>query len=71
MEIPKAQILDMPKQRGDDGQAAQADQELPDRVDPERDSGLLARFGIDPQDLLSKLGAAASPACRPGRSGEG
>ena len=43
MEIPKAQILDMPKQRGDDGQAAQADQELPDRVDPERDSGLLAR----------------------------
>jgi hypothetical protein len=25
-------------------------------VDPERESGLLAKFGIDPQDLLGKLG---------------
>ncbi len=34
----------------------QADQELPDQVDPERDSGLLEKLGIDPKDLLGNLG---------------
>ena len=52
MEIPKDKILEMLE--GD--QADQADKELPDQVDPERDSGLLEKFGLDPQDLLSKLG---------------
>ncbi len=56
MEIPKDQILDLLKQQGKADQADQADQELPDQVDPERDSGLLAKFGIDPQDLPGKLG---------------
>ncbi|MET0683798.1 MAG: hypothetical protein ABW060_00715 [Solirubrobacteraceae bacterium] len=56
MEIPKDKILDLLKQQGKQDQAQQAEQELPDQVDPERDSGLLAKFGIEPQDLLSKLG---------------
>jgi hypothetical protein len=56
MEIPKDKILDMLHQQGKSDQADQADKELPDQVDPERDSGLLAKFGIDPQDLLGKLG---------------
>jgi hypothetical protein len=56
MEIPKDQILDLLKQQGKGDQANQAEQELPEKVDPERDSGLLAKFGIDPQDLLGKLG---------------
>lgn len=56
MEIPKHQILDLLKQQGKADQVDQADQELPDQVDPERDSGLLAKFGIDPQDLAGKLG---------------
>lgn len=56
MEIPKEQILDMVRQRQGDGQAAQADQEMPDQVDPERDLGLLSKFGIDPGELLSKFG---------------
>ena len=34
----------------------QAEQELPDQVDTERDSGLLEKLGINPQDLLGKLG---------------
>jgi hypothetical protein len=38
------------------GQGDQAKQELPDQVDPERDSGLLAKFGLKPKDVLSKLG---------------
>ena len=53
MEIPKEKILELIRQRGDEGQAAQADQELPDQVDPEQHSGLLERFGINPQELLS------------------
>jgi hypothetical protein len=56
MEIPKDKILELIRERGNSGQAEQAEQELPDQVDPERDSGLLAKFGIDPQDVLGKLG---------------
>ena len=56
MEIPKDKILELIKQRGDAGQAGQAERELPDQVDPERDSGLLAKFGLEPKDLLGKLG---------------
>ena len=56
MEIPKDKILDLLRQQGKSDQADQADQELPDRVDPERDSGLLEKFGITPQEVLSKLG---------------
>jgi hypothetical protein len=56
MEIPKDKILELLQQQGKSDQVDQARQELPDQVDPERDSGLLAKFGIDPQDLLGKLG---------------
>jgi hypothetical protein len=56
MEIPKEKILELLRSRGDDEKANQADQELPDKVDPERDSGLLSKFGIDPSELLGKLG---------------
>ncbi len=56
MEIPKQKILEMLHQQGKSDQADQAKQELPDKVDPERDSGLLEKFGLKPQDVLSKLG---------------
>jgi hypothetical protein len=56
MEIPKDQILQFLQDRGDSDQASQADQELPDQVDTERDAGLLSKFGIDPQELLSQFG---------------
>lgn len=56
MEIPKDKVLDLIKQHGDAGQADQAEQELPDQVDTDRDAGLLQKFGLEPQDVLSKLG---------------
>ena len=56
MEFSKDQIVDLIRQQGDQDKASQADQELPDQVDTDRDSGLLSKFGIDPQDLISKLG---------------
>ena len=56
MEIPKDKILELLQQQGKDDQVEPAREELPDQVDPERDSGLLAKFGIDPRDLLGKFG---------------
>jgi hypothetical protein len=56
MEIPKDKILELIKEHGKSDQVGQAEQELPDQVDPERDSGLLEKFGLKPQDVLSKLG---------------
>jgi hypothetical protein len=53
MEIPKEAILEFLRERGDSQRASEAERELPDQVDTERDSGLLARFGVDPQELLS------------------
>ena len=56
MEIPKDKIIEMLKERGDHDKAAQAEQELPDNVDHEQHSDLLAKHGIDPQEITGKLG---------------
>ena len=55
MQIDKQQILDLLRERGENDKAEQAEQELPDQVDPERDQGLLDRFGLSPQDLMSRF----------------
>jgi hypothetical protein len=56
MQIDKNQILQLLRSQGDDAKAQQADQELPDQVDTDQHSGVLAKLGLDPQDLVSKLG---------------
>ena len=56
MEIPKDQILQLLRDRGDDDKAQQADQELPDKVDTDQHSDLLEKLGIDPSDLLGNIG---------------
>jgi hypothetical protein len=61
MQIPKEQILDLLRQQGKEDQVGEADRQLPDQVDPEQHSGLLQKFGIDPGDLLSKLGGGNIP----------
>ncbi len=55
MQIDKSQILDLLRSQGQHDQASQAEGELPDQVDPERDSGLLSKFGLDPQMLIGLL----------------
>ncbi|MDQ3615776.1 MAG: hypothetical protein M3393_03965 [Actinomycetota bacterium] len=55
MQIDKAQIIDMLKSRGEDGKATQAQSELPHKVDTDKDAGMLAKFGINPADLIGKL----------------
>ena len=56
MEIDKSQILEHLKALGKHDEAAKADSELPDKVDTDKHGDLLGKFGIDPQDLLGKLG---------------
>jgi hypothetical protein len=56
MQIPKDQILDMLRDQGKDDQVDQARQELPDQIDPEQHADVLRKFGLDPQDLIGKLG---------------
>ncbi len=55
MQIDKSQIIDLLKSRGDDDKASQAESELPETVDTEKDAGMLGKLGINPQDLLGKL----------------
>jgi hypothetical protein len=56
MEIPKEQILEFLRSRGEGDRAAQADQELPGTVDTGQHADLLSRLGIDPSELLGGLG---------------
>jgi hypothetical protein len=56
VEIPKDKIIEFLKERGDHDKAAQAEQELPDKVDHEQHSDLLGKHGIDPKELLGKVG---------------
>jgi len=55
MQIDKNQILDILKSRGDDDKASQAESELPETVDTEKDAGMLGKLGVNPQDLLGEL----------------
>ncbi len=54
MQLDKDTVLDLLRERGQEDQVQQAEQELPDQVDTDRDAGLLERFGINPSDLLSR-----------------
>ncbi len=56
MQIDKQQIISFLKDQGDSSKAQQAEQEMPQQVDTDKDSGLLQKFGVDPQALLGKLG---------------
>ncbi len=56
MQIDKDQIIQLLKSQGDSDKAQQAESELPGQVDTEQHAGLLSKFGIDPMDLVTKLG---------------
>jgi hypothetical protein len=55
MQIDKQQIIDLLRQQGNDQQAQQADQQLPDQVDTDQHSSLLQQLGIDPQELIGRF----------------
>ena len=55
MQLDKNMILDLLRERGQQDQASQAEQELPDQVDTDQHAGILQKFGLDPQELLQKF----------------
>lgn len=55
MQFDKTQVLELLRNQGQHDQAAQADQELPQQVDPEQHGDLLQKFGLNPMDLVAKL----------------
>jgi hypothetical protein len=55
MEIDKNTVLDFLREQGKDQEATQADQELPDQLDTDRDAGLLERFGVDIGSLVQRF----------------
>jgi hypothetical protein len=61
VQIPKDQILDLLREQGKGDQAGQAEQELPDQVDTDEHAGLLQKYGLDPKELLGKLGGGGIP----------
>ena len=55
MNIDKNTILNMLRSNGQDADADQAQQDLPDQVDTDQHAGLLDKFGINPADLIAKF----------------
>jgi hypothetical protein len=56
MELDKDTIVSFIKgHMGDEGKAQQAEAELPDKINTDKDAGLLDRFGVDPGELMSRL----------------
>ena len=61
MEIPKDRVIQFLKTRGDEERTAQAEAELPERIDTVEDAGLLATLGVDVDDVAGSLPGAPGP----------
>jgi len=55
VQVDKDTIVNLLRERGETQQAGQAQRELPDQVDTDRDRNLLERFGVDPSELMSRV----------------
>jgi hypothetical protein len=55
MQIDKETVMSLLREQGKTSEANDAERELPDQVDTERDAGLLERFGVNPQDLIGRV----------------
>ncbi|HZD73503.1 MAG TPA: hypothetical protein VE776_06400 [Actinomycetota bacterium] len=55
MQIDKQAVLDLLREKGQQDQASQAEQQLPDQVDTDKNADLLQRLGIDPREILEKF----------------
>ncbi len=51
MEIPKAMLVERIRGRSGAEKANEADKELPDKVDSEKDAELLKKYDINPEEL--------------------
>jgi hypothetical protein len=57
MQIDKQQIIWLLQDRGDEGKAKQADEELPQQVDTDKQEhqNILQKLGIDPMALAKQF----------------
>jgi hypothetical protein len=61
MQIPKAMIVERIRTQQGGEAAERADEQLPEKVDTERDADLLRSFDLDPDQVADGLGGQ-SPA---------
>jgi predicted PhzF superfamily epimerase YddE/YHI9 len=55
MQFDKQTVVDLIQQQMGSQHAEQAAQQLPDQVDHEQHADLLQKFGVNPQDLLTRF----------------
>jgi DNA-binding protein H-NS len=56
MEIPKDKLIEVLKKEGQTEKAQQLEQELPQTIDHELHSDILEKHGVNPQEMLGKIG---------------
>jgi hypothetical protein len=56
MEIPKDKLIEQLKKEGQSDKAQKLEQELPETVDHELHSDILEKHGVNPQELIGKIG---------------
>ncbi|HEX4717805.1 MAG TPA: hypothetical protein VH300_04690 [Thermoleophilaceae bacterium] len=56
MEIPKEKVIEFLHKEGQSEKAQKLEAELPEKVDHELHSDILEKHGVNPQELLSKVG---------------
>jgi hypothetical protein len=56
MHIERAQVIDLLESRGAHDKADEARTQLPDQVDTDKDHGPLEKLGINPNELIGKIG---------------
>jgi hypothetical protein len=56
MEIPKDKLIELLKKEGQSEKAQKLEQELPEKIDHELHSDVLEKHGVNPQELIAKIG---------------
>jgi len=56
MEIPKDKLIEQLKKEGQSEKAQKLEAELPEKVDHELHSDILEKHGVNPQDIIGKIG---------------
>jgi hypothetical protein len=56
MNIPKELLVSQVRARGEADATARAEQDLPEKIDPDRDAELLRGFDLDPAALVETFG---------------
>ncbi len=56
MQINREQVLELLRAKGDEAKVAQAERELPAQLDTDEHVELLSALGLEPQEVISKLG---------------